>query len=88
MKTETFQCVAQLTKKIESIDPESITTGVIGHWSSGKPVQIVGKRLCKTVLGNFYAVRWLSGTGNGLFGKGLAYYNYAKNHFPHLPAVK
>ncbi len=85
-----FTCVASVDGFIESIDPSSIKPGPIGVWSgSGEQVVIAGKRLCNSVFGPHYAVRWISGNGKGLFGKGLAFYSsWTKKEFPLLPVVK
>lgn len=85
-----FSCIKQLTDYIESIDPKELNPGLIGKWEGGEEIHITGKRLCKTMLGNFWAVRWVTlNTFDKLFKRGLVGYDYNTiKDYPKLIEVK
>jgi hypothetical protein len=83
-----FSCIADLNHFIESFKPEQIKSEIVGTFGNDR-IKIEGKRLCKTVLGSFFALRWINlDSQKGLFSKGLCFYNYTQNNFFNLKTVK
>jgi hypothetical protein len=83
-------CVAALEEIIVNKAMEGeIQVGPVARWSTGEEIRVVGKWRSKGFFAQ-WAIRWVSGNGKGLFGKGLAGYcgGLDERRIAGLPLVK
>lgn len=83
-----YGCIAEMEKDIQE-GTEEIKTGSIGYFG-GREIVIKGKILTKGYFPRL-CVRWISGEGKGLFGKGLIGYSghpISQDRIRRLPTVK
>lgn len=77
MEIKTFNCVRDIEKYLEEGDFE-IKAGIIGKWAnSGETVEVVGIFVPTGRYQQMFprqCIRWKSGNGKGLFGRGIAGY--------------
>jgi len=83
-----YGCIAEMENDVQS-GTEEIKLGIIGYFGD-REIIIKGKLLTKGYFPRL-CVRWTSGNGKGLFGKGLIGYNghpISQDRIRHLPTVK
>ena len=83
-------CVAVLEEIIvNKAMAGEIQVGPVARWSTGEEIRVLGKWRSKGFFAQ-WAIRWVSGNGKGLFGKGLAGYcgGVDERRISNLPLVK
>ena len=87
---EEFRCIAAIDSYLRETTTAHKAGDIIGFWSTGEPVKIVGRFRGKSDYG-FTGIRWTStaNNGKGPFAKGLALYSQPLPSWAEsLPVVK